>query len=502
MARPFDRYSEMCVLIVDDNVANAALLRAVALGGGLHNVITETDSRLVQQRLVEQAPDLVLLDLRMPHLDGHQVLAQIKEHASGSYLPVLILTVDSTRAARDRALKHGAQDFLTKPLDLVEVTLRMANLLETRHIYVNLDRGRSWLVASGQLSNQLLTPGSTRSLLPITECALNASVADFAILVLPSGDDMIRVAAVSGLLDGDLTDQVSALSTSSWARTIQTGTPELIRDSRTAHHPAPFEDAVGSILLVPLTVDHARGGLAIGRITGGAGLEADELRMAASYARQAGVALELVDAREAEVDVARRHDRDRIAADLHDHVIQDLFAVGIGLQGLAGITKSPDTRSRIRLYIEGVDRAIGTMRTKIFELQPERQTQGGLKTRILAIVDEHTAQLGYSPQARFTGPLDHAVDEDLACDVLAVVREGISNCARHARASRLDISVSLAQNVLTLEITDNGRGMDPPTTRSGGLSNMRRRAQHGGGSFAITTPSPCGTRLTWKRSLT
>jgi len=296
MARPFDRYSEMCVLIVDDNVANAALLRAVALGGGLHNVITETDSRLVQQRLVEQAPDLVLLDLRMPHLDGHQVLAQIKEHASGSYLPVLILTADSTTAARDRALKHGAQDFLTKPLDLVEVTLRMANLLETRHIYINLDRGRSWLAASGQLSNQLLTPGSTRSLMPITECALNASVADFAILVLPSGDDMIRVAAVSGLLDGDLTDQVSALSTSSWARTIQTGTPELIRDSRTVHHPAPFEDAVGSILLVPHTVDHARGGPAIGRITGGAGLGADELRMAACYARQAGVALELVDA--------------------------------------------------------------------------------------------------------------------------------------------------------------------------------------------------------------
>jgi signal transduction histidine kinase len=490
----------MRVLIVDDNVENVALLKAVAEDGGLRNLYTETDSRMVQCRLIEQSPDLVLLDLRMPHLDGFEVLAQIKEHAAGAYLPVLVLTADGTTDARDAALTQGAQDFLTKPLDIVEVTLRMANLLETRKLYINLDRGRGWLAASGELTNRLLTAGSTRSRTLITECALKASGADFAVLVVPSRDDMVKVAAVSGIPDRELTDQVSALGTSCWARTIQTGTPDIIRESRAVDRQPPFDAAVGPILCLPLTIDGVTGALALGRTTGGVGLDADELTMAASFARQASVALELVKARDAEVDVARREDRDRIAADLHDHVIQDLFAVGIGLQGLAGIAKNPQLVSRIRLYVEGLDRAIGTMRTTIFQLQPDRHAAGGLKTRILDIVDEHTAQLGYTPQVRFTGPLDHAVNDDLAGDVLAVVREGISNCARHAQASRLDLTVGITQNILTLEVTDNGRGIGTPT-RSSGLRNMRSRAQRKGGSLAFTTPSQGGTRLTWKRSL-
>lgn len=500
MAKVFDRYSDMCVLIVDDNVDNVTLLKAVAERGGLRHVHTETDSRLVQRRLAEQPPDLVLLDLHMPHLDGYKLLAQIKKHAAGTYQPVLVLTADNTTEVRDRALSQGAQDFLSKPFDLVEVTLRMASLLETRQLYVNLDRGRRWLAASGELRNRLLSPGHARSLTLITESALSASGADFAILVLPSGNDEVRMVAVSGSLDGDFAGMVTALGTSSWARTIQTGEPELLREFRRDNHPSPLDDAVGPMLYVPLTVGHVRGALTLGRTTSGASLAADDLDMAASFASQAGVALELADAREAEFDLARRDDRDRIAADLHDHVIQDLFAVGIGLQGLASITDNPKSLGRILLYIEGVDRAIRTMRTKIFQLEPDGHSSGGLKTRILAIVAEHTPQLGYSPQVRFAGPLDSVVNEGLAGDVLAVVREGISNCARHAHASRLDISIAMTQNVLTLEMTDDGRGIGA-STRSSGLSNIRRRAERKGGSLVITAPSPGGTRLTWKRSL-
>jgi EAL domain-containing protein (putative c-di-GMP-specific phosphodiesterase class I)/ActR/RegA family two-component response regulator len=134
------QYAGMGVLIVDDNTSNIALLKELIREEGLSNIATETDSRKVRERLRESRPDLVLLDLHMPHVDGLQVLAQIKAYAAGDYLPVLVLTADTTTGARDQALSHGAQDFLTKPFDAVETTLRIANLLETRELHANLRR--------------------------------------------------------------------------------------------------------------------------------------------------------------------------------------------------------------------------------------------------------------------------------------------------------------------------------------------------------------------------
>jgi len=130
-----ERFASMSVLIVDDNAANVALLRALLVSEGMHRLATETDSRRVAGRLADVDPDLVLLDLHMPHLDGHAVLEQIIRFAAGTYLPVLVLTADTTARERDQALGRGARDFLTKPFDVAEFSLRVANLLETRQLY-------------------------------------------------------------------------------------------------------------------------------------------------------------------------------------------------------------------------------------------------------------------------------------------------------------------------------------------------------------------------------
>ena len=140
MSQILRQYAGMGVFIVDDNPSNIALLQELIREEGLSKIDTETDSRKVRERLRECRPDLVLLDLHMPHVDGLQVLAQIKAYAAGDYLPVLVLTADTTTGARDQALSHGAQDFLTKPFDAVETTLRIANLLETRELHANLRR--------------------------------------------------------------------------------------------------------------------------------------------------------------------------------------------------------------------------------------------------------------------------------------------------------------------------------------------------------------------------
>jgi EAL domain-containing protein (putative c-di-GMP-specific phosphodiesterase class I)/DNA-binding NarL/FixJ family response regulator len=147
-------YSGMSVLVVDDNASNVALMAALLHEQGLRRIHTETDARRVPRRLVDEDPDLVLLDLHMPHVDGHTVLKQIQRYAGGSYLPVLVLTADTTSQARDRALADGAQDYLTKPVDAAEATLRIANLLHTRRLLAALretaepapgERGRRWI---------------------------------------------------------------------------------------------------------------------------------------------------------------------------------------------------------------------------------------------------------------------------------------------------------------------------------------------------------------------
>ncbi len=128
-------YVDMSVLIVDDNVSNVALFEALLRQEGLVSVTTTTDPRTVMDNLADWDPDLVLLDLHMPHIDGFEVLGQVQQFAAGSYLPVLVMTADSTLTARDRALGAGAQDYLTKPIDTIEATLRIANLLHTRRLY-------------------------------------------------------------------------------------------------------------------------------------------------------------------------------------------------------------------------------------------------------------------------------------------------------------------------------------------------------------------------------
>jgi EAL domain-containing protein (putative c-di-GMP-specific phosphodiesterase class I)/DNA-binding NarL/FixJ family response regulator len=148
-SRPLERYAGMSVLVVDDNEGNVAFLGALLVALGMPRVYVETDARRVGLQLQENRPDLVLLDLHMPHIDGFAILTQIQRFAAGSYLPVLVITADTTTATRDRALVQGAQDFLTKPLDATEITLRIANLLQTRSLYATLRQANSASVRPG-----------------------------------------------------------------------------------------------------------------------------------------------------------------------------------------------------------------------------------------------------------------------------------------------------------------------------------------------------------------
>ena len=132
-------FAKMKILAIDDEPANVALLEAMLLEGGYTRVKTVTDSRLAFDACLSFEPDLVLLDLMMPHVDGFTILESIRAAAAEAFLPVIVLTADANETTKIRALRAGATDFLLKPFDQLEVLLRMNNLLETRRLHLQLD---------------------------------------------------------------------------------------------------------------------------------------------------------------------------------------------------------------------------------------------------------------------------------------------------------------------------------------------------------------------------
>ena len=162
MQRRLEPFSAMSVLIVDDNPSNVTLLKTLLEDEGMNRITTLTDSREVEQTLSSADPDLILLDLHMPYVDGHVLIQTIARFAAGSYLPVLVLTADATSDARDRALGNGARDYLTKPFDTVEVILRVGNLLETRQLYSALRR--TILASDSQVTEAEISARRTRTL--------------------------------------------------------------------------------------------------------------------------------------------------------------------------------------------------------------------------------------------------------------------------------------------------------------------------------------------------
>lgn len=177
-----ERFADASVLVIDDTEANVALLRAVLTRAGLRNLHLHTDPRQAVDQLDQIEPDLVLVDLHMPHLDGYAVLDRLRVHAGGAYLPALVLTADTSAQAIQRALSSGARDFLTKPFDAIEVILRVRNLLETRDLHQQLRRHNQCLRA--QLAGSQLNAQHEQDQLQIQRARILGTIAEEALQVV------------------------------------------------------------------------------------------------------------------------------------------------------------------------------------------------------------------------------------------------------------------------------------------------------------------------------
>ena len=193
--------------------------------------------------------------------------------------------------------------------------------------------------------------------------------------------------------------------------------------------------------------------------------------------------------------LALSEDRERIARDLHDKVIQRLFATGLGLQAAASRAEAGPVRDRLRLAIDDLDQAIREIRTSIFALHEQVGDHDGLRAGVVAKVDDASRVLGFAPSVQFSGPVDTATTPEITEALLATLQEALSNVVRHAAATSVEVEVRAGEQI-ELRVRDNGIGLDPDRARGGnGLGNMQRRVEALGGALRICRVEPSGTEL-------
>lgn len=229
---------------------------------------------------------------------------------------------------------------------------------------------------------------------------------------------------------------------------------------------------------------------------GGEFTDADE-ELAVTLAAAASIAIEHAQLRVDAAAVALIDERERIARDLHDDVIQRLFATGLTLQSTAVMTSDERIAERINRAVDDLDATIRQVRAAIFHLRQPVEQRTSLRGEILRICSDATHAIGFEPSCRIDGPIDSSVPTDLGEHLLLTLREALSNVARHAAAMHVDVAVTAREGRLTLRVDDDGRGIEAAPRHGSGLANMAERAAMAGGTFAVERRATGGTTLSW-----
>jgi signal transduction histidine kinase len=375
--------------------------------------------------------------------------------------------------------------------------------IENARLYEESERRRRWLASSTEVTRALLSESGSEPLEMIAQRAAEDADAIVGMLLLPLGEGRLTVDVATGPLAEYLVGKVVSDEDSLAGEAIRTGRPVLAAHPRRLLldlHSAELSP-IGPVIAVPLDAgDSVIGALCVARTAGSAQFGAADVDMVAGFANHAALAMELARGRADEQLLRTVEDHDRIAGDLHDHVIQQLFAVGMTLHSVAAGLGDARQAARITAQVETLDATIAQIRASIYELHQPQTAATPLRSRLVDIATGAVDALGFEPSLRLKGPID-TLGPMLSDDIAAVIRESLSNCARHAQATLVDVAVSATTETVTIEVADDGRGIGSPQ-RSSGLSNMRRRANahHGDLSLGPRTThggQETGTRLVW-----
>ncbi|MGV0792264.1 GAF domain-containing protein [Mycolicibacterium sp. XJ1819] len=385
---------------------------------------------------------------------------------------------------------------------LVEALAAAAGVaIDNARLYAQSRTRQSWIAATRDIATEMLSGADPAKVFRlIANEAVTLTGASAAVVAVPSDVDA-ATSEISELVvtatAGELPESVSAatipLAGTAVGRAFTDRTPQRLESIDIG-----LRTGTGPALLVPLrATDTVAGVLIAVRPDGAYPFTADQLDMTATFADQATLAWQLASSqrRMRELDILT--DRDRIARDLHDHVIQRLFAVGLALQGTIPRAREGAVQQRLSDCIDDLQEVIEEIRTAIFDLH---HTQAGT-TRLRQRLDEAVAQFstpGLRTTVQYVGPLS-VINPTLADHAEAVVREAVSNAVRHSGATTLTVTVKVEDD-LWIEVVDNGCGMPADVTVSG-LANLRRRAEEVGGELNLADTADGGTTLRWSAPL-
>lgn len=374
--------------------------------------------------------------------------------------------------------------------------------IENSRLYEDSRVRQAWMEATRDIGTELLAGTDIDEVLQmVARKALHLTGSDAAFIAVPEDGDQpfedvteLVVTVSEGLGSDRMIGAVVPIEGSSSGSAFRRRTP--LRKERLEYGAKELGSAFGPALISPFRVAEGVSGVLVVLRTEGRGpFDDSQLELVSNFANQAALVMQIANSSRRMHELEVLSDRDRIARDLHDHVIQRIFAAGLALQSTLQRTESEEIRVRLTRTIDDLQDTVQDIRTTIFDLQSTSHSATRLRQRINAAVLELTENVDIRAVVRMFGPLS-VVDTKLADHAVAVVREAVSNVVHHAQGDTVTVTLSVGDE-LQIVVSDNGIGMPEDTTASG-LSNLGARAVECGGSMNIGPGSSGrGTDVTW-----
>ena len=397
--------------------------------------------------------------------------------------------------------KAGGELFTEQDEDLVTALAAAAGVaVENARLFGEAQRNQRWLSATAEVTRVLARgEDEAAALALVVDRAVSCSGALRGALLLvpddgvpPASPPVLTVAYVLGYPREGVPDTVTAEEGTALAAALSAAVP--VTDDEPERIPGWLGPEDASVQYLPLHGGGTTQGV-LSLVLPDVGATEAEVELAATFARQAAVALALGRAQRDRERLAVLEDRDRIARDLHDLVIQRLFATGLSVQAVAGMVNNDDGRGRLDKAVDDIDEAIRDLRRAIFSLR-SGLIQRGLRAAVADELRTAAEALGFEPVLRIDGPVDALVPSDVADDVIAVVREALANVAKHAKATQASVLVEAGEGRVLVEVVDDGVGVGE-VAHASGTANLQTRAEAREGTSVLEPGSEGGSRLRW-----
>ncbi|MDP3968737.1 MAG: GAF domain-containing protein [Nocardioides sp.] len=370
--------------------------------------------------------------------------------------------------------------------------------IENARLYEDSQYRARWSSSLAEVTRHLASTDDGSEIELLIDRVAELAGADLvSVVVADAGGEHLVVDQARGIGADDLLAMTFPVTGTVAGDAIVSGQPRVVDDMSALGNPGFQEQSLlREMMVVPFAVEGRAGGvLCVAHGPGGGVFTDRDVDMAMSFAGHISVAMERAAVKEARRQYAVLEDRARIARDLHDFVIQQLFGAGLNLQVIAG-GADPVTAKGIGEQIRAIDGAIAQIRQSIFAMQRDPSSSSvSLRARVLEIVDQ-VSEGAVRPRASFLGPVDLVAGASLTDDIAAVVTEAVTNAVKHSEASMIEVVVNAAAGQITVEVADDGKGFESPEHVSG-LANLRTRAESYGGTFDVGSNGGRGTRVVW-----